>query len=435
MTRTTRTNANDANERERRALARCFLFSSLPSLPSFASFVIVLSLVLLLSPTGRAQASADSPTVIAAINEAFRAAYNLDHEPAVAAARRAVALGPESSRAHRALASILWLHMLFQRGAVSVDHYLGSISRSQASLPKPDPVAAEEFKRIIGRAIDLANARLKANPRDVQAKFDAGAAYGIQASFVASVEGSVMGAFGIARRAYNAQEEVLEKEPSRLGAGLIVGTYRYLVSTFNFGLRFVAYVAGIGGGKEKGIALLEAATRDPEARVDAQAALMLIYSREGRHSEVVRLARELSVEFPRNRLFVLEQGAAAIRAGRAAEADATLTRGLDMLRKDARPKVPGEEALWLYKRGLARLNQNLQAEAAQDLQSAMASSPAGWVRGRIHVELGKLADLAGKRAEAVASYRTGKSICASAADALCENEANRLIGKPFSFIK
>ena len=52
----------------------------------------------------------------------------------------------------------------------------------------------------------------------------------------------------------------------------------------------MAFVAGMGSGKEKGIALLEAATRDPEARVDASAVLMLIYSREGRHAEVVRIA-------------------------------------------------------------------------------------------------------------------------------------------------
>ena len=399
----------------------------------FALVVPVVLVVPAVATRAQAPASPDSPAVIAAVSEAFQAAYNLDHEPAVAAARRAIALGPNSSRAHRALASILWLHMLFNRGAVSVDHYLGSITKTQANLPKPDPVEAEEFRRMVTRAIDLANARLKTNPRDLHAKFDAGAAYGIQASFVASVEGSVMSAFGIARRAYNAQEEVLTKDPSRVGAGLIVGTYRYLVSTFNFGMRAIAYIAGFGGGKEKGISLLEAAARDPEARVDASAALMLIYSREGRHEDVIRIARELSVEFPRNRLFVLEHGAAAIRAGKGTEADTALTRGLEMMRRDTRPKVPGEEALWLYKRGLARLNLNRQADAAQDLHRALATSPTTWVRGRIHVELGKLADLAGRRAEALASYRTAKSICTSTADTLCEKEAERHLGRPFSF--
>jgi tetratricopeptide (TPR) repeat protein len=401
--------------------------------PSLAvAFVTLLAAAVLCRPPVYAQ-STDSPAVVAEIKQAFTDVYNLDYPEAITHARRAIALGPDSSRAHRGLASVLWLHMLFQRGAVSIDHYLGSFSKSQVNLPKPDPVLAEEFKRVVGRAIDLANARLKVNPKDLQAKFDAGAAYGLQASYVASVEGSVMSAFGIAKNAYNAQEEVMDRDPSRVAAGLVVGTYRYLISTLNLPTRVVAYIAGFGGGKEKGIKLLEGAALDPETRVDAEFALMLIYSREGRHNDVVRIAHKLSTEFPKNRLLVLEEGAAAIRAGRASEADATLTRGLEGLVRDTRPRVPGEESLWLYKRGLARLNQNRLPAATTDLNAAMSAQPTNWIRGRIYVELGKLADLAGKRAEAQTAYRTAKTACEAHADTLCANEASTHLKKPFAF--
>ena len=401
--------------------------------PAFAFvFVAVLAASVLCQPAAHAQ-SPDSPAVLAELKLAFGDVYNLDYPEAVVHARRAIALGPDSSRAHRGLASVLWLHMLFQRGAVSIDHYLGEFSKSQANLPKPDPIAAEEFRRVVQRAVDLANARLKTNPKDLQAKFDAGAAYALQASYVASVEGSVRSAFGIAKSAYNAQEEVLDRDPARVAAGLVVGTYRYLISTLSLPTRWVAYIAGFGGGKEKGIALLEGAARDPETRVDAEFALMLIYSREGRHNDVVRIAHRLSTEFPKNRLLVLEEGAAAIRAGRASEADAALSRGLDGLHRDTRPRVPGEEALWLYKRGLARLNQNRLPAAAADLNAAMAAKPTNWIRGRIHVELGKLADLAGKRADATFNYRTAKTTCEANADTLCAIEATSLLKKPFAF--
>jgi len=213
----------------------------------------------------------------------------------------------------------------------------------------------------------------------------------------------------------------------------VVGTYRYLVSTFGLATRVVAYIAGFGGGKEKGIALLEGAARDPETRVDAEFALMLIYSREGRHNDVVRIAHRLATEYPKNRLLVLEEGAAAIRAGRAVEADAALTRGLDVFHRDTRPHVPGEESLWLYKRGLARLNLNRLPAAAADLNAALAAQPTNWVRGRIHVELGKLADLAGRRADALAEYRIGKTTCEANIDTLCANEASRHLKKPFAF--
>jgi tetratricopeptide (TPR) repeat protein len=396
------------------------------------AFVAVLAAAVLCQPAARAQTS-DSPAVIAELKLTFADVYNLDYPEAMAHARRAIAAGPDSSRAHRGLASVLWLHMLFQRGAVSIDHYLGEFSKSQVNLPKPDPVLGEEFKRIVGRAIDLANARLKANPKDLQAKFDAGAAYGLQASYVASVEGSIRSAFGIAKDAYQAQEEVLERDPKRVAAGLVVGTYQYLISTLSWPTRFVARIVGFGSGKAEGIALLEGATRDPETRVDAEFALMLIYSREGRHNDVVRIAHKLSTEFPKNRLLVLEEGAAAIRAGRASEADATLTRGLEGLVRDTRPRVPGEESLWLYKRGLARLNQNRLPAATTDLNAAIAAKPTNWIRGRIYVELGKLADLAGKRADAQSAYRTAKTTCEANADTLCAEEASKHLKKPFAF--
>lgn len=379
-------------------------------------------------PSATVDAQAD-----AAIHGAFRAAYNLDHDVALAEARKAVALLPNESRSHRTLASILWLHILFRRGAVSVDHYLGSLKGSELTLPKPPADLDAEFKRELARAIDLAEARLKINPRDVQARYDSGAAYGLQASYAASVEGRVGSAFQSARRAFNAQEDVLSNDPSRLEAGLVVGTYRYVVSTMSLPVRWLAYAAGFGGGKERGISMLEAAARQGEVSVDARAALMIIYSREGRHDDVARLARGLYAEFPRNRLFLLEEGAADIRAGHAAEAESALTRGLTAFDRDGRMKIPGERALWLYKRGLARLNLNHIADADVDLHEALRSGPVGWVNGRIHVELGKIADLQGRRQDAVAAYETGRAICEAEKDAAGAAEAKRFLRRPFRF--
>ena len=73
--------------------------------------------------------------------EAFAAAYNLDHEPRSRSRGGRWRWDRTSSRAHRGLASILWLNILFDRGAVTVDHYMGSITKSKVTLPKPDPAA------------------------------------------------------------------------------------------------------------------------------------------------------------------------------------------------------------------------------------------------------------------------------------------------------
>ena len=69
-------------------------------------------------------------------------------------------------RAHRALANVLWLNLLFQRGAVTVDHYLGSFSSSTVDLKKPPADVDAEFRREVGKAIELAEQRVAAHLLD-----------------------------------------------------------------------------------------------------------------------------------------------------------------------------------------------------------------------------------------------------------------------------
>src|SRR5215218_10680906 len=102
--------------------------------PARAGVVAVLSVFAAVSLPGTVAAAADAAAVR---REAFELAYNLDHEQALARLRQAVSENPSDAAAHRALASILWLNMLFARGAVTVDHYLGAFSRTQVELSKP----------------------------------------------------------------------------------------------------------------------------------------------------------------------------------------------------------------------------------------------------------------------------------------------------------
>ena len=388
--------------------------------------LLATALCLLAPATPRAQ-----PDLDARIAAAFHASYNLEHDTALAAAREAVAAAPNESRAHRSLASILWLHALFHRGAVTVDHYMGGMTRSRLKLEKPPAAVVEEFQKALMRATELAEAHHKQAPDDVATLHDLAAVYGLHASWTASVEGRLRSALGSARRAYNAAEEVLERDPSRVGAGTIVGTYRYAVAGLGMATRMLAYVAGFGGDKDRGIALIEAASRVPESRFEARTALVLIYSREGRHDDAYRLLGEMALEYPKNRLLILEQGAAAIRAGKAAAAEELLTRGLDALDRDNRRKMPGERALWLYKRGVARVSLNRRPAAEADLQAALQQSPQPWVQGRVHLELGKLSDLAGRRADAVAKYLMARDLGESSNDPASVSDALRLIRQPF----
>ena len=370
-----------------------------------------------------------APDIDAITNAAFHSAYNLDFDDAIATARKAVALAPQNPRAHRTLAGVLWLHIVFLRGAVTVDHYLGGVSKSQLSLPPPDPAMDKEFKQEIAAAIDLAEAEVKAKPKDIVALDNVGVAYGVEASYTASVEGSLVPAFRSAKHAYDAEEQVLDRDPKMIGAGVIVGTYRYLISTLAAPARMFVYLMGFGGGKELGISLVEKATQDADTHVEARTSLLLIYSREGRHADALRVVHELATEFPRNRLFTFEEGATAIRAGRMAEAEAALTAGLAAFDHDPRPKVPGERPLWLYKRGLARFAMNHTADAAADLELALHSGPVEWVRGRIILAQGRMDEAAGRTDAAMAKYRESRTIAEAIDDPIASAEDTRLLSK------
>ncbi|MCR4375567.1 MAG: tetratricopeptide repeat protein [Acidobacteria bacterium] len=371
--------------------------------------------------------------VATAQSAAYITAYNLNYDDALRMARQDVAARPGDPEAHRTLATIVWMHILFTRGGATIDHYLGGLTSSQIKLPPPPAAADAEFRTHVGRALALAEAALTRDPRSVDARYDLGAAQGLMASYIASVEGKVRQALGSAKRAFDSHEWVLERAPTRHEAGLVVGTYRYAVAALSLPKRLLAYIAGFGGGKERGLRMIEAAATRPLTRADSRVALALMYSREGRHTDAVAVLKLLAAEFPQNRLFQLEIGAAAWRAGLAAEAETVLTAGLAWHDRDPRPKVPGERALWLYKRGMSRVSLNHLDDAVTDLRTGLTSDPLGWVRGRIHLELGKVADLRRQRSAALAEYVTAAQLCRTHQDPWCVEQAARWRKRPFTF--
>jgi tetratricopeptide (TPR) repeat protein len=390
--------------------------------PRSASFIAALTaFVLMLSPSLRAQ------TTEARLQHAFALAYNLDHDAAVAEMRAAIAADPSNPAPYRALATVTWLNLLYKRGLVLVEHYLGPVSKQDVKVAAAPSDVARVFQENVTKAVTLAESAVQRAPTNANALYELGTAVGLQASWSATIEGRVLGAFGSARRAYNAHERVLQLAPTRTDAGLIVGTYRYLVGSLVLPARWLAYMAGFGGDKERGLALIARAAQHPgAASTDAKFALVLLLNREGRYDEAVRYVRELQREYPRNRLLWLEAGATLLRAGHGVEADAALTEGLQKLRDDTRPRMFGEEGLWYFKRGEARVRLRRTAEAVADLTQALSVETQAWVRGRTHLELGKAADIAGDRARARLEYDRCLQLCAAANDDVAVGQARTL---------
>ena len=355
--------------------------------------------------------------------------YNLEHDAALTVFRQAVAADPQDPAAYRGLASSLWLSITFRRGNMTVDDYLGRPNKPNTNaLPPPPPETVAGFREAIDKATALARQRIANNPKDADAHYQLGAAIGLRASYSATVEGSVMSAFRAAREAYDEEEKALALQPTRKDAGLIVGTYRYIVATLALPLRMVAYVAGFGGGKDKGIKQIEdAAAYGGDNQTEARFALILLYNREKRYDEALKELTTLRERYPRNRLAWLESGSTALRAGRAADAERYLSEGLTRFADDRRPRMFGEDALLRYKRGAAFAALGRSAEAEADLRKSLTLEGRKWVHARCHLELGKLALKTGNKAAAGPDLRAAIQLADSDNDPLTSDEAKRLL--------
>lgn len=397
------------------------------------SGVALASLVAFLAVTPAASAQNDSTIAAAAWRAtALKHGYNLDYADALTAFRAAIAIDPHDADAHRLSAATIWMQVLFDQGAITVEDYLGQ-ARAKVERAAPPADLASAFRHHLDRATALAEEQVRRHPDDANAHFQLGAAAGLRASYISTVEGRVLDSVGAARTAYSEHRRSLVLDPTRKDAGLIVGLYRYGVASLSLPLRLMARLAGFDGNRDSGLHLVESAAEYPSySRTNARFSLVLLYNREGRHQEAWRVLQQLRDEYPRNRLIWLEVGSTALRAGRPAEAVEALNEGIARLEADPRPRAYGEDARWRYQRGAAYVALRDAGAAARDFHMALAAEAPTWIHGRVHLELGKLADLDGDRPAARARYRVAEANCRAGRDTTCAEAAARFMSRPYS---
>jgi tetratricopeptide (TPR) repeat protein len=342
-------------------------------------------------------AAADGVPVAAAKAAALRRtamelAYDLDRPQAIALLDEAVRLDPDHPANHRLIATLAWLRLLWDRGVVTVDDYQGKLATKDVALPSAAGTAlAETYAREIALARQLAEKQLAARPNDPSALYEIGAIYGLESSYNASVDGRMLASFGVARKAYAAHSRALARDPQRKEAGYYLGAYRCLVAELPAPIRWLAVLGGLRGNKAEGLALLEAAAREPgEAQGQARYTLILIYNRDRRYADALRILEEVRHLYPRNRQFQYETAATLLRANQPARALDLLTEGIERFRTDDRPRWFGEQTLWHYKRALALRQLARATEARQELEIAQTFDAPASIKKAVQQELAQV---------------------------------------------
>jgi tetratricopeptide (TPR) repeat protein len=251
---------------------------------------------------------------------AFDHFYNLDYPRAVEEFQQIVQRHPDDPFAVNHLLTAVLMRELYRMGAMNSGEYANDSFIGNAHRPI-DPKAKEQIQKLMERAEGLEDARLKANPKDVDALYARGVTRADFSIYTALVERAWFSALRNAVGARRDHEQVLALDPSYTDAKLVVGTHLYVIGSLPWSVKAAVAMVGLSGSKDKGIQYLyEVANSNGEASVDAKVVLAIFLRREHRYEESLRIMRGLSTAYPHNLLFALEEGNLLRAEGHNAEA-------------------------------------------------------------------------------------------------------------------
>lgn len=250
-------------------------------------------------------AAAADPKLV--YDQATDALYNLDFNTAQHSYEALTREYPDNPDYWNAVAASIWLHIMYDQQKLNVESFSGA---SLGTKDSRDAVSAADERRlrdVIATAIAKADAILKKNPQDVRALYAKGISNGTLASFEATAKRSYLSAGSKAKTARDLHQRVLDLDPTFDDARLAVGAFNYVVGVIPSVVRAILWPIGIrSAGKDLGIQQLEAAaTKGKYAATDARMMLIVVYNREKRYDDALRIANELHARYPRNFIFEL----------------------------------------------------------------------------------------------------------------------------------
>jgi len=346
------------------------------------------------------------------------ALYNIDYDKAQRDFKEIVQLYPNHPGGYQLLAARLWIKTLYESRRLQSSLY-SSESFYTNGDDKVDPKIVTEFRNLTREAKRLAEARLKQDPKNLEALDFLANTEGLKASFEEAVERRHFAALRDGNDAVEHHRDVLKLDPKYVDAQITIGLYEYVVGSLPLPVKILAGATGYRGSKKRGLAMLEQVAREGRwAQDDAKTVLVLLYTREKRFEDALKLTRELSAKYPRNYLLRLETADALVslaevkRKNRdvagAVQAEKEAFATFDELLRDRNMRDAAARALDLihFKYGEVLLMAGYHDRAAKEFLAATRVDRAepGLVT-MAHLYAGRSYDVAGKREEALAQYK------------------------------
>ena len=221
---------------------------------------------------------------------------------------------PEDLHALNVMGTVVLYREMFQRGLLDSQLYG---KKGEAFEPAREPVSPEFEKRlfdVLNRAQSLAEARVRKDPTDKEARYWAGVTHGTRATYYFTLKRSWKAALDEARAAQLDHKALLQLDPGFVDANLIVGVQDYLVGALPWPIRVLAALVGAHGDRERGLQAVQlVADKGNYARDDARTVLAVLYQREERWGDARRELQQLVPRFPRGFLSAQELASVCAR--------------------------------------------------------------------------------------------------------------------------
>jgi len=368
-------------------------------------------------------ASAQQPWLSAVERERFEtlrrsgltALYNIEYDKAERDFKEIVKLMPNHPGGYQLLAARLWIKTLYESRRLQSSLY-NSEGFFESGDDKVDPKIVTEFRNLTRQSRQLAEAKLKEDPKSVEALDFLANTEGLKASFEEAVERRHFAALRDGNDAVEHHREVLKLDPTYIDAQITIGLYEYVVGSLPLAIKVLAGATGYRGSKKTGLKLLEQVAKEGRwAQDDAKSVLIVLYTREKRYADVLKFTRELSVKYPRNYLYRLETadaliGLAGVKRKEkdlmgAVQSEKEAFATFDELLRD-RNAAGGALDLIHFKYGEVLLLAGYHDRAAKEFLATtkVERAEAGLVT-MAHLYAARAYDVGGKRDEAVEQYK------------------------------
>lgn len=365
--------------------------------------------------------------------QGIEALYNLDFNKAEPAFTELTKSYPDNPDYWTGLASTVWLRILQEQQKLNMESFSGKDTfGTRDSKDAVSPAEETKLRAHVDRAISAADALLKKNPKDIQALYAKGVANATLASFEGTIKRSYLAAGKKAKTARDLHREVLKLDPNFHDAEMTIGIFNYIVgSAPGWARHTILFVLGITGeGKAAGIRQLESAVRHGKRAVtDAKSLLVVVYTREQRYEDALKLSSDLHRAYPRN--FMYELTTASLY-GKMKRWDAAIQTYQQIIAK-IRARTDGYERLRPDKvtmeLGNTQIHSSHFEDAVETFKRVVASKDATPnEKASAHLWIGKVYDSSNRRPQALEHY---KAIQALDCDRKLKEEARKYERRPF----